>query len=114
MCRYNTCVPHPTSCTANTDCAGADYCDTSTGECLPWGVGPGGMNDPACKRTPVPGVFFPNAQCEWSAPPAGDTYPNHVNVPATPMVATFYNAGEFATPSLIVFTSYNFTDGSNT
>lgn len=110
VCRYATCVPPPTPCTTNMDCPGDQYCDTSAHECLPWGVGPGGGSDPTCKRDPVPGVFFPGAQCEWLGPPPGDPYPNHVNVLATPMVATFYVQGEFSTPS-IVFTSYNFTDG---
>src|SRR5574338_1610018 len=108
-CRYNICVPPPTACTTNADCAGDAYCDVSHKECLPWGGGPGGVSDPECKRDPVPGVFFPGAQCEWTGP-AADDYPDHKNVLATPMVATFYTQDEFSTPS-IVFTSYNFTDG---
>ena len=110
VCRYDTCIPDPVACAAVTDCGGDTYCDLSRMECLPWGVGPGGGSDPTCKRDPVPGVFFPSAQCEWLAPPPGDPFPGHVNVLATPMVATFYKQGEFAVPS-IVFTSYNFTDG---
>ncbi len=110
VCRYNTCVPPPEPCGSNADCPGDKYCDAPNHECLPWGVGPGGVSDPMCKRDPVPGVFFPGAQCEWLGPPPGDPYPNHVNVLATPMVATFYAQGELSTPS-IVFTSYNFTDG---
>lgn len=110
VCRYDVCVPTPTPCTSNVDCLGDQYCDTSAGECLPWGVGPGGTSDTACKRDPVPGVFFPGAQCEWVGPPAGDPFPDHKNVLATPMVATFYRQTELPTPS-IVFTSYNFTDG---
>jgi hypothetical protein len=110
VCRYDVCVPTPTPCSSNLDCPGDQYCDTTAGECLPWGVGPGGGSDPECKRDPVPGVFFPGVQCEWLGPPAGDPFPDHVNVLATPMVATLYRQGEFATPS-IVFTSYNFTDG---
>src|SRR3954468_5113904 len=110
VCRFDTCVPDPTPCTTSADCAADTYCVVDRMECLPWGVGPGGANDPACKRDPVPGVFFPGAQCEWVGPPAGDAFPNHVNVLATPMVATFYKQGEFSVPS-IVFTSYNFTDG---
>ncbi len=110
VCRYDACVPDPQPCTTSADCTGDTYCDTTHGECIPWGVGPGGGSDPACKRDPVPGVFFPAAQCEWLAPPAGDPFPGHVNVLATPMVATFYKQGEFSVPS-IVFTSYNFTDG---
>ena len=111
-CRYATCVPEPTPCATNADCTGDAYCDLSrgAGECLPYGVGPGALSDPMCKRDPVPGVFFPQAQCEWLGPPAGDPFPNHVNVLATPMVATLYMTGELSTPS-IVFTSYNFTDG---
>ncbi len=110
VCRYEACVPPPTPCTTSLDCPGDQYCDTSAGECLPWGVGPGGASNAECKREPVPGVFFPGAQCEWLGPPAGDPYPAHTNVLATPMVATFYSQGEFVAPS-IVFTSYNFTDG---
>ncbi len=113
VCRYDVCVPPPTSCTNNADCAGDQYCDVTNQECLPWGVGPGGGSDPECKREPVPGVFFPGAQCEWLGPPAGDPFPDHKNVLATPMVASFYTSGgEFSSPS-VVFTSYNFTDGGD-
>ena len=111
-CRYDTCVPPPTPCATSADCTGDTYCDVAASECLPWGVGPGGASDPACKRDPVPGVFFPGAQCEWLGPPANDLYPDHRNVLATPMVATFYRQGEFPVPS-IVFTSYNYTDGGD-
>jgi hypothetical protein len=111
VCRYDACVPPPTPCSTNADCPGDQYCDVSRMECLPWGVGPGGGHDDECKRDPVPGVFFPGAQCEWTGPAAND-FPAHTNVLATPVVATFYVQGELATPS-IVFTSYNFTDGSS-
>jgi len=110
VCRYDTCVQPPQPCSTSADCTGDTYCDLSTSECLPWGVGPGGASDPECRREPVPGVFFPGAQCEWLAPPLNDPFPLHRNVLAMPMVATFYKAGEFPVPS-IVFTSYNFTDG---
>src|SRR5690348_10704578 len=96
VCRYQTCVPPPAPCTQNTDCQGDTYCDTSRSECLPWGVGPGGGSDPMCTRTPVPGVFFPGLQCAWSGPPAGDPYPDHKNVLATPMVALLYKGSELA------------------
>ncbi len=109
VCRYNTCVPPPASCTTNADCAGDQYCDVSANECLPWGVGPGGVNDSECKREPVPGVFFPGAQCEWTEPDPTD-FPDHKNVLATPMVASLYVQGELATPAIVV-TSYNYTDG---
>jgi hypothetical protein len=80
-------------------------------ECLPWGVGPGGNSDAECKREPVPGVFFPTAQCEWTGPAAND-FESHVEVLATPVVGSFYVQGELATPS-IVFTSYNNRDGGD-
>ena len=105
-CRYDTCVAQPTACGRNADCGGDQHCDTSAMECLPWGLGPGGLSDPGCKNTPTPGVFVPGVQCEWVGPPAGDAFPDHVNVLATPMVAAF---GAGAGPS-IVFASYNFTD----
>lgn len=111
VCRYDVCVPPPTACTTNAECPGDQYCDTSRGECLPWGVGPGGVSDPQCKRDPVPGVFFPGAQCEWTEP-AADDFPDHKNVLATPLVGPLYVQGEFTAPS-IIFTSYNFTDGGS-
>lgn len=110
-CRYDVCVPTPTQCSTSADCPGDAYCDVEHMECLPWGVGPGGAKNDECKREPVPGVFFPSAQCEWTGP-EGNDFPNHKNVLATPVVATFYTQGELSTPS-IVFTSYNFTDGGN-
>lgn len=110
VCRYETCVPPPAPCTTNTECAGDAYCDVTLMECLPWGVGPGGNNDAECKREPVPGVFFPTAQCEWTGPAAND-FEFHKEVLATPVVGSFYVQGELATPS-IVFTSYNNRDGS--
>ncbi|HEY0476459.1 MAG TPA: VCBS repeat-containing protein [Kofleriaceae bacterium] len=108
VCRYATCVPRPAACSASTGCPGDQYCDASAMECLPWGVGPGGTSDRSCAAAapPAPGVFFPGVQCEWLGPPAGDAFPGHVNVLATPMVATL---DDRTTPS-IVFTSYNGSD----
>src|SRR5947208_1478712 len=88
-CRYDTCVAQPTACARSTECSGDQYCDPSAKECLPWGLGPGGTSDPTCKNDAAPGVFFPGVQCEWLGPPAGDAFPDHVNVLATPMVAAF-------------------------
>ena len=112
VCRYGACVPPPSACTKNLDCAGDRYCDVGASECLPWDVGPGGSKDPTCTRAVVPGVFFPGAQCEWLGPKAGEPFPNHKNVLGTPMVATFGGGVEFSHPS-IVFISYNGTDGGN-
>src|ERR1043165_5480580 len=65
-CYYGECVATPAPCAADTDCLGDTYCDETHMVCLPWGVGPGGDKNTECKRDPVPGVFFPNAQCEWT------------------------------------------------
>jgi hypothetical protein len=105
VCRYATCIA-PVPCTANTGCAGDQYCDTTAGECLPWGIGPGGDSDRSCAGKPAPGAFFPTVQCTWPGPAPDDAFPAHVNVLATPMVATLDDP---ATPSL-VFPSYNGTD----
>ena len=113
VCRYDTCIDPPPPCDANMECEGDRYCDLSTNECLPYGVGPGGTFDDECTREVVPGVFFPGVQCEWLGPPAGDPFPDHKNVLGSPMVATFGGGGgggEFGSPS-IAFISYNFTDG---
>ena len=110
VCRYDVCVPTPAPCTVDGDCAGDTYCDEAAGECLPFGVGPVGDADPTCVRDPVPGVFFPGAQCEWLGPPVGDPYPDHRNVLGAPAVALLDRGEEFSRPS-IVFISYNFTDG---
>jgi len=112
VCRYDQCVATPTAC-GDGACGGDFYCDPTTDECLPWGIGPGGSYDDACTREVVPGVFFPGVQCEWLGPPLGDQFPDHKNVLGSPMVANLGSrVGEFDTPS-IVFVSYNNTDGGD-
>jgi hypothetical protein len=112
VCRYGICVPTPQPCATTDDCPGDFYCDLPAGECIPWGIGPGGFADDACTREVVAGVFFPDVQCEWLGPPSGDPYPDHINVLSSPVVADFGTSGdpELSRPS-IVFLSYNFTDG---
>ncbi|HMG20105.1 MAG TPA: VCBS repeat-containing protein [Kofleriaceae bacterium] len=106
VCRYDTCVAAPAACAASAACAGDQYCDLTAHECLPWGVGPGGTSDPSCAGAAAPGVGFPIEQCAWLGPPAGDAFPDHVNVLATPMVAAL---DDRAAPS-IVFPAYNAAD----
>jgi hypothetical protein len=77
------------------------------------GRGPSGTSDLDCSREVVPGVFVPQAQCEWLGPPPGDEYPDHVNVLGTPMVSDLgTQAGEFSVP-VIIFISYNCNDGGD-
>ncbi len=100
-------------CTTRKDCGGDRYCDVTSHVCVPFGVGAGTTFDDMCTRDVVPGVFFPEAQCEWLGPPVGDPFPMHKNILGTPMVATFGGGGlEFTRPS-IVFISYNCDDGGN-
>ena len=110
-CLFDTCVP-AVGCTDSNDCVSDSYCDLTSGMCVPYGVGPGGDHDPTCTRDITLGVFSPAIQCEWLAPPAGDPYPNHVNVLGTPVVADFDfdNDPTTSAPS-VVFVSYNGVDG---
>lgn len=112
VCRYEECLPPPPPC-VDGECEGDAWCDPSTNECLPWGVGPSGDHDEECAREAVPGVFVPGVQCEWLGPAPTDPYPDHRNVLGAPMVADFGLSGsgsEFSNP-YIVLVSYNFTDG---
>jgi hypothetical protein len=105
VCRYSACVPTPSHCGSTDDCHGDSYCDTSSSECLPWGVGPGGASDPSCRRELAAGAFVPEVECAWHGPPAGDPFPEHVQVLSTPLVARFGGAS----PS-IVFLASNAAD----
>ena len=87
VCRFNTCVAKQGPCTSDKDCINDSYCHN--GECIPWGVGPKGSKNNACKHLSPLGLFSPTKQCAWTAPPTGDKYPKHSNVLGTPAVADF-------------------------
>lgn len=103
-------APGP-GCDSADDCQNDQFCDLETGTCVPYGDG---EFDDACTNVVVIGVFAPAIQCEWVAPPAGDPFPNHQNVLATPMVADFDFDGDPDTshPSM-VFQSYDGEDGGD-
>ncbi len=118
VCVAGECIPPEGGCESNADCQGDTYCcsegclpdgEAPPGVCIPW---PDDGSDPACEGSIEIGLFEANVQCEWTAPPDGDPWPNHRNVLTTPLVADLPHAGggEFGSTELIIV-SYNFTDG---
>lgn len=98
VCINGFCVAQ-TSCTDDDECQNDTYCDPTVG-CIPWGQPPGKNFDPNCQVGLPPGNFSPTVKCEFSKPPAGDPFPDHVDVQATPMVVNF-NVGGTGVPSIV-------------
>ncbi len=112
VCIKDHCLPPQGKCVADggvpdgggdaglVTCEFDTYCDTATGQCLPFGTGK--TNDPACHQLVAPGNFAPKVKCEFpkAVPIPGDLFPNHVEVQATPTVARLGAAA--APPSIIV------------
>ena len=112
VCRFDSCIDPPPACTSDAQCEDDSYCEMD--ECIPYGVGPRGAFNPACETLQLAGVFAPKPKCEWTAPPAGDPFPNHHNVLVTPLVVDFDFDDDPTTlhPS-IVFQTYNCEDGGS-
>ncbi len=108
VCRYERCLAAPASCATSDDCQDDTGC--VDGECLPFGLGPLAASDAACTVMIVPDALLPDVQCAWTAPPAGDAYPDHVQVLGAPSVIDLDLDADPATrrPSL-VFVAYNGT-----
>jgi hypothetical protein len=98
ICNNGFCVTQ-TACTDDDSCQNDSYCEPSAG-CIPWGTPPGKTHDPTCQVGLPPGNFAPAVRCEFSVPPAGDPFPDHRDVQATPMVVNF-NAGGGGVPSIV-------------
>ncbi len=96
ICSHAVCVPKQ-MCVDDNDCANDAYCDPANG-CVPWtdAVPPFDEN---CVQVIPPGVLAPSVMCELSEAPAGDAFPNHVDVQGTPVVARF-DAAMGARPSI--------------
>jgi hypothetical protein len=120
ICANGVCVFDDGDCVNNRDCQGDTYC--CTGSCLPPGQTKGrcikfpaeggfssGCGDPTIKIN----HFEARVQCEWSGPPAGDPYPNHVNVPPTPLVANLANDSGAAAEIIAVATNDESGGGGN-
>ncbi|MEZ4221624.1 MAG: CARDB domain-containing protein [Polyangiaceae bacterium] len=98
VCANGFCVTQ-TSCNDDDDCQNDTYCEPTAG-CVPWGQPPTKTFDPNCQVGLPPGNFAPTVKCEFNTPPAGDPFPNHRDVQATPMVVNF-NVGGGGVPSII-------------
>ncbi len=112
ICLFDNCVDDQGGCLSDADCQEDSYCQD--GECIPYGIGPRPDTNPDCTRLIVAGLFQPSLQCEWQGPPAGDTYPSHLQVLGTPIVVDLDLDDDPATirPS-IVFNSYDGLDGDS-
>lgn len=97
ICSHGVCVPL-VPCTNDNDCANDTYCDPAQG-CLPWeGAMP--PNDEQCINVIAAGIFSPKVKCEFSAAPAGDPFPDHVDVQGTPIVVNFNVPASSGPPSI--------------
>ena len=67
ICKYDQCLPNLGKCMTYDDCPGDSYCDQD-GDCIPYDVPPGVINDPNCKKEDIPQGVTPEVQCEWTAP----------------------------------------------
>ncbi len=121
-CAGGTCVTPRGSCTGDEECAGDSYCcgvgcvaDGDDAFCVGYGEGPRGDVNTECSGAIAVGLFEPDIQCEWVAPPEGDPYPDHVQVLTTPLVADLGNRPmtdpDALTPGEILIITYNNTDG---
>jgi hypothetical protein len=99
VCINGFCVTQ-TSCNDDEDCQNDTYCETGVG-CVPYGSPPKNKtNDPSCQIGLPPENFAPAIKCEFTAPPAGDPFPNHKDVQATPIVVNF-NKPTQGVPSIV-------------
>jgi hypothetical protein len=98
VCSHGVCVPL-LPCANDDECQNDTYCDPAVG-CLPWQE-----RDPAhdetCVNAFTPGILSPAVKCEFSAAPAGDPFPGHVDVQGTPIVVNFNKPAQVGPPSIV-------------
>ena len=108
VCNSGVCLPPMPACVTNGDCEDDTYCASSS--CVPYGSPPQNVtHDPMCKQVVPPGAFAPKVFCEFATAPAGDPFPMHLDVQATPIVVAFDKKleGSNAIPSIVApFTAH--------
>ncbi len=117
LCAGGECVDPGAPCTDDSDCDGDTYCcsddclpdGVTQGVCIDYGTGPGGTVNDECVGEVIVGLFQADIQCEWSGPPEGDPFPDHIQVLTTPMVADLPHDSGAASEIIIV--TYNGLDG---
>jgi len=111
-CYQDHCILEQPPCQTDQECQEDSYCQD--GQCIPYGLGPRGPQNPDCTRVSIAGLFQPSLQCAWTGPPAGDPYPNHIQMLSTPMVMDFDFDNNPATlePSIVIMT-YDGLDGDS-
>jgi hypothetical protein len=119
VCAGGLCVISEGLCEDDGDCAGDTYCcvdsclspSETDGACVRYGTGDRDSANQECRGVIPIGVFSADVQCEWSGPPDGDPFPDHVQVLTTPLVADLPHDSGAAAEIIIV--SYNCRDGSS-
>ncbi|AKT37185.1 FG-GAP repeat domain-containing protein [Chondromyces crocatus] len=97
ICSHGTCVPL-LPCEGDDDCSNDTTCVPGEG-CLPWDQGMPPY-DEACINVIAAGIFAPKVKCEFTAAPAGDPFPGHLDVQATPIVVNFNVPSNAGPPSI--------------
>jgi hypothetical protein len=111
-CDFGVCLPPQPACVTNGDCEDDTYCQSS--QCVPYGSPPSDKkNDPGCSQSVPPGAFAPTVLCEFAVAPAGDPFPQHLDVQATPIVVNFDKTleGTAAIPSIVAPFTANVAGG---
>ncbi|WAS92841.1 FG-GAP repeat domain-containing protein [Nannocystis punicea] len=120
VCAGGECAPTDGECQTDDDCSGDSYCcadnclpvGESPAVCIPYGFDPNQWSNDECVGDVTIGLFEPAVQCEWTAPPDGDPYPNHKSVLTTPLIFDLPHGANVEFPQAeIVIVTYNYTDG---
>jgi len=119
VCVQDECLPDDGACDTDDDCNGDTYCcgvdclsePDEQPTCIAYGTGPRGDVNELCLGEITIGLFQADVQCEWTGPPPGDPFPDHVQVLTTPLVADLpFDSG---VAKEIVIVTYNGLDGGS-